>query len=265
MRFEEEAVKRVLEAVLPGAVLTYRTSQSNGEYDFDLRYGNGTVAALEVTASLDESWMGTQAAIHGKRAGGTVIKTQACRKTWMLFPANGANIPRIRKQADSLIFEFERRNVEEIDCLRSYSDPAILRLCNELQITGAMVIADTGAAIRIGPLVSGGSVGQNSAVTAAEEEAAKSDNIKKLGTAGTVERHLAVYIDARAGVPWTSLTEFTPPSVKPDLPDEITDLWIIGHTINANEFVVWHGSVSQKFSAREVNCDISDLVRKSTR
>ena len=264
MNLSEKIVKRVLEAVLPGAVLTYRTSQSNGEYDFDLRYSNGDVAAVEVTASLDESWMRTHAAIQGKRAGGSVIHAQECKKTWMLFPANGANISKIRKQADSLIAEFERKGVEDIDCLDSYSDSAIWSLCNELQINEAMVVADAGATILIGPLIGGGAVGQNCAVHAAEEEAAKPDNIKKLGAASTTERHLAVYIDARAGVPWTSLTEFEPPTVRPVLSDEITDLWLIGHTHNANEFVTWHGSTSQEFSATKVNCDISDLAVQRT-
>jgi hypothetical protein len=264
MNLSEKIVKRVLEAVLPGAILAYRDSQSNGEYDFELRYSSGHIAAVEVTASLDESSMRTDAAIRGNRAGGSAINAQECKKTWMLFPVDGADIPKIRRQADSLMAGFERRDVDEIDCLRSYSDSTTLDVCNELQITGARVVADAGAQIIISHPVRGGAVGQDSAVRAAEEEASKPDNIRKLGAAGTTERHLAVYMDARAGVPWISLTEFQPPSMKPVLPVEITDLWLIGHTHNTNEFIAWHGSTSQLFSARTVHCDISDLVVQRT-
>ncbi len=264
MNLSEKIVKRVLEAVLPGAVLTYQNSQSNGEYDFELRYSSGDIAAVEVTASLDEPSMRTDAAIRGKRAGGSAFNARECKKTWILFPLDGADIPKIRRQADSLIAGFERNGVDDIDCLRSYSDSTISNVCNELLITGARVVADAGAQIIICHPVRGGAVGQDSAVRAAEEEASKPDNKRKLGAAGTTERHLAVYIDARAGVPWISLTEFQPPSVKPVLPPEITDLWLIGHTHNTNEFIAWHGSSNQQFSAKIVNCDISDLVTQRT-
>jgi len=94
MRSSERIVERVFKALLPEAELIYRTSQPTGEYDFDLRCRNGEFAALEVTELLDERWMKTQAAIHGKRVGGNVIKCRECKKTWLLIPINGADIPK---------------------------------------------------------------------------------------------------------------------------------------------------------------------------
>jgi hypothetical protein len=59
MNYSEKIAKRILEAILPGASLEYRQTQSHGEYDFDLHYGDGSKAAVEVTAAMDETLMKT--------------------------------------------------------------------------------------------------------------------------------------------------------------------------------------------------------------
>jgi hypothetical protein len=46
MNYSEAIAKRVLEAILPGANLEYQPVQSNGEYDFNLRYDDGSFAAV---------------------------------------------------------------------------------------------------------------------------------------------------------------------------------------------------------------------------
>jgi len=179
MRSSERIVERVFKALLPEAELIYRTSQPTGEYDFHLRCRNGELAALEVTELLDERWMKTQAAIHGKRVGGNVIKCRECKKTWLLIPINGADIPKIRREADRLFAELERDGIRKIDSLRAHLNPRISKLCNELQITGASVIEDVGAKILIGSVIRGGTVTENSAIRAAEEIAAKPDIVEK--------------------------------------------------------------------------------------
>jgi hypothetical protein len=55
MNYSEAIAKRVLEAILPGANLEYQPVQSNGEYDFNLRYDDGSFAAVEVTAAVDKT------------------------------------------------------------------------------------------------------------------------------------------------------------------------------------------------------------------
>ena len=90
MDYAEATAKRVLEAILPGAILVYRPVQSHGEYDFDLRYEDGIIAAVEVTAAVDQALAETIASVRSKKKGGSVIKTTACRKSWLIFPAKGA-------------------------------------------------------------------------------------------------------------------------------------------------------------------------------
>ncbi len=89
---------------------------------------------------------------------------------------------------------------------------------------------------------SGGAVGASTATAAGEREAWKMDIRKKLGEAGTTERHLAVYIDPRNGGAWTGLTAFAPPNISPKVPDEITHLWLFSTGFESNEFFVWRAT-----------------------
>jgi hypothetical protein len=56
------------------------------------------------------------------------------------------------------------------------------------------------------------------------------------------------------GLPWVALTSFEPPSQSPTLPPEITDLWIIAHAENANEFIAWRGGQDQLWRSVHLIC-----------
>jgi hypothetical protein len=53
MDHAETVAKRVLEVILPG-LMEFQPLQSHGESDFVLRYHSGTIAAVEVTSSVDQ-------------------------------------------------------------------------------------------------------------------------------------------------------------------------------------------------------------------
>jgi hypothetical protein len=55
MNKAEEIAKTLMEIIYVGAEMRYRRDQSKGEYDYDLRYTDGTIAAVEVTASMDHT------------------------------------------------------------------------------------------------------------------------------------------------------------------------------------------------------------------
>jgi hypothetical protein len=248
----ETVAKRVLEVIIPGANLEYQPMQSNGEYDFKLHYPNGTTAAVEVTAAVDETLMKTVAAIHGKRAGGPVIQASACKKGWLIFPINGASIRRIRANADIYLAALEREGIDSFSCVSS--SPSAQKACCHLQITGGAVISsDLNPTIRIADPGSGGAVGPSLAIEAGERVALKQDNRRKLGAAQTTERHFVVYIDA-ASLPWMALTSFSPPAILPKIPQEITNVWLIGQGDNKNEFVVWRAGATETWQSMKVHC-----------
>lgn len=52
------------------------------------------------------------------------------------------------------------------------------------------------------------------------------DNRKKLDASGTPRRHLFLWVERPEFTPWLTLCESRPPLTHPELPPEITDLWI---------------------------------------
>lgn len=244
MNYSEAVAKRVLEAILPGATLVYRSAQANREYDFDLRYSDGTVAAVEVTAAVDQTLTETIAAVRSKKKGGSIFKATACKKSWLIFPAKGASINTIRTAADGCLAHLENEGIDSFHCVST--SPSVRNICCQLQVTGGGVISsETEPTIQIAFPIGGGAVGVTTATKTGERESWKPDNRRKLGAATMAERHFVVYLDAGNGLPWTALTSFAPPPVLTNTPDEITHLWLIGHADGANEFIIWRAGTNE--------------------
>ena len=79
MNHSEVVEQTVVEAVIRGSRMVYRSDQSESVHDFDWHYPDGRVAAFEVTASVDEVDVETQAA--------TAID---CRRCWRIRLSSSA-------------------------------------------------------------------------------------------------------------------------------------------------------------------------------
>jgi len=86
----------------------------------------------------------------------------------------------------------------------------------------------------------GGTIGPPCLVEAINQEAAKTDNRKKLGKSAASERHLFVYVDALNFRPWASLLELDNTAEPPTLPDEISDVWAVAN-YRPGDYRVWRG------------------------
>jgi len=255
MNHSERVAKRVVETVLQGSRLDYRSAQSNGEFDFDLRYDDGTLAALEVTLSIDRVQAETVAAILDEKKGGSTLPATKCKKSWIVFPTSGASINGIRKKVDDYLSQLESDGIEGFYWTDHHRSPQVRKICGELNLISCSTIElGIDPIIRISLPGGGGAVGASDAIEAGENEAQKDDNRKKLGAARTAQRHLVVYITPSNGLPWMGLTSFQPPSTLPNLPPEITSLWLIGSTESADKFIVWRASVSEPWYSMEVVC-----------
>ena len=278
----ETIVKLVFENMLPGAEMMFRDDQSHGEYDFDLRYRDGTLAAVEVTESTDERQQQTSAEIRNEKKGGPVIKAKKCQKTWMIFPIQNANISNIRKKADEYLSSLEQAGIERfssyLDAVtsrrckklgieKSIASPVpecIENICVDLQLNSGLVVDEGGTPeIFIHHPVGGGAVGSSVAIKAGEREASKEDNRKKLGAAKIDKRHLVVYVDI--GLPWIALMTFEPPPALPELPEEITHIWLIGHSgeANKNEFIVWGAGKNEPWHSQVVSIKPAPIPRSN--
>jgi hypothetical protein len=245
MDHAEIIAKLVLEGILPGT-MEYQTEQSHGECDFELHYhGGAATAAVEVTASVDRTLLQTIAAIRGRKKA-PFIQPAKCEKSWTISPTKEANIDKIRDEADGYLSRVEQAGIEKFSFVRDGHHLCIQDICRDLGVTSGRVIP-TGASpkIHIQFPVGGGGVGARIAIEAGEKEAWKKDNREKLHAAKSAEHHLVVYIDAMNGLPWVALTDFEPPFILPNLPQEITRLWLVAHGEKTDEFVVWHAGTEE--------------------
>ena len=98
----------------------------------------------------------------------------------------------------------------------------------------------------------GGSVDARTVIKAAWREVLKSDNRRKLGVSGVDERHLAVYVYLTNYLPWYALVGFEPPPDLPQLPPEITDLWLFSETRSPDEYVVWRANKASRWHSQRI-------------
>jgi len=50
---------------------------------------------------------------------------------------------------------------------------------------------------------------------------------------------LAVYVYLTNYLPWCALVDFEPPPDLPQLPSEITDIWVFSEARSEHEYIVW--------------------------
>jgi hypothetical protein len=97
-------------------------------------------------------------------------------------------------------------------------------------------------------------LGAGTVIEAAEREAFKADNRKKLGIAGSAERYLGVYVYMLT-MAWVPLSDFEPVPATPDLPPEITDIWMFSESYGGGEYVVWRGGLRSVWRKQKLRLD----------
>jgi hypothetical protein len=243
VNYSEKVARTVIEAVIPGSRMVYRCDQSKGLHDFDLYYDDRRVGAVEVTASVDAPGRETEAAILDHRKGGRRIKAERCKWPWRISPGPLANIDRIRQDADRYLAEIESQGIRRFDPASvSHGRVSVERIYRDLNIySGDAELGESGSITMCLP--TGFSfAGSSLVIGAVTLVALKSDNRRKLASAGTAERHLFVFIDRDNHGVWTSLVESAPPPETVSLPDEVTDAWAVGQARTENQYVVWRAS-----------------------
>jgi hypothetical protein len=245
MDHAEKVAKFILEAAIPGTKMTFHTNQSHMEYDFDLRYPSGEVAAVEATSSVDQIGRWKLDQIYGKKKGGSPFDAALCKKSWHIFLSPAAQIKMVREKADEYLAELEVQGIGNFSCTDRMSDSieCVQRICNDLNLTRGVGCSTNETKPKITPVLGGGSSFNEFTVIEAFEKEAKA-NKEKLGKAQTKERHLVVYVDM-IGPPYVALTGLEPPSVLPYLPDEITHAWLVSEHKKSDQFVVWYGSKTE--------------------
>lgn len=251
MQDHAEAVAPCLiEAVLAGTRMKKIRPEPPRTHDFDLLDSNRhIIGAVEVTVSLDRTVKETIIRI---RRGGPV-KTKLCRKDWWIQAEPGADIREIRREADAYLADVEAKGIESFLGPVDWRKPTVERIFRDLRVYSGSVIPwkDPGY-IWIDLPGGGGRVTANNVVEAALREVP--NNSKKLAAANTDQRHLVIYLDPTNYLPWKSLLNSDPPLGSPNLPAEITDIWVFTEGYAKHEYIVWQASALSQW------CRIGPLV-----
>ena len=244
MDHSELVAKRVMERVVPGAAMVYRSDQSAGQHDFDLELPDGTREPVEVTASVDERRERTVAAILNERKGGPFVPIKRCQYDWLVHALASANINRIRAQVDDYLAEVEAAGITRFfSPTDADENPPVQRIYADLGVdAGGVAKWNPPGRIAITTPGGGGVVGTQHLHTALETEAAKDDNRRKLRAASGSTRHLFVYIHPGNFLPWVALIDLEPPPTGPALPDEVDVIWAATETRSPTTYAVWRAT-----------------------
>ncbi len=239
MSREEAVAKGIVESLLPGATMHWRPSQAAGEHDFDLEYPGGVTVPLEVTVATNEVAEETRAAILRSRLGRVVPRILSVHD-WCVYPSRGAHINKIRAGVDHYLAAIEADGREQFNAFVDASEcPSVRAILEDLGIEGGSVVKWKSPGIRIALPGDGGLVDTRLVNGAVEIEAFKPDNRCKLGSIGGSEKHLFVYVARTRHVVWVAVRDGFPPSVGPQLPPEITDVWVATWAGDGAWHTVW--------------------------
>jgi hypothetical protein len=236
----EAVAVRLIEAVLVGTRMVKIEPEPPRTHDFDLLDSNGYIsAAVEVTVSLDEATKRTNSRI--RKIG--PVKTKLCKNDWWVQTEPGADIRKIQCEVDERLAAIEADGIERFLFPIHWRKPSVERIFRDLRVySGSVLRWKAPGYIRIDLRGGGGLVSGNFTVDAALREACKKDNREKLVSANTNQRHLVVYVDPTNYMPWKALVDSVPPSDSPQLPTEITDIWVFAKTAFEHEYITWHAS-----------------------
>jgi len=249
MNRSEKVAKLVVEALLPGSRMDFRTSQSTRTHDFDLISPSGVVAALEVTSAVNPQTLRTEAAILDDRKGGSFIPRTKATKDWYINPTVDADINRVRALADEYLADIEKEGIEDFYSeMTSVFSPAVARIWTDLRVEAGVVLKWNPPG-RIGLALpgDGGWLNPHHVRDAVRVEAEKKDNLEKLILSGVSERHLFVYIDPSHALAWMCFREMASGEM-PTLPSDITYIWACAPYDRT--IAVLHGPVSRRWWER---------------
>jgi hypothetical protein len=258
MDHAEKLAQLLIEATLEGSKMLFCGEQSHGEYDFDLQHADG-IAAVEVTAAVNRAIEEVHAAIMAPRKGGHIVAASQSTKNWMIHPSSDARINIIREKADEYLAGIENDGIEKF-WAPTDDRPSVERIYRDLGVvSGAVLFQDEPAQIRISLPITGGAYGADLVHAAVEAETSKQDNRNKLRRAVTAQRHLAIYVPIQTTTVWSALVDLGPRPELPNLPAEITDVWVYSEAREDGAYIVCHGSGSSPWSCIRVRAGASQL------
>lgn len=243
----ERIAKVVIEAVLPGTEMRFLAAQSNGEHDYDLRLGNGTIVPVEVTQCTDSSIEAALSALGQRRC----VPAKLCALNWTVHPTKYAKIKLIRSKVDEYLAAVEQAGFRKFFAWIDLADSTeVRRIREDLSIeagfgrdsengVGSIIIASpTGEMVRVESFPR---------VLEAARQAVDRKSGKNFAQSTAAERHLLIYVSPLNYPVWVALLESPIPvdTEPPSNGSAITDVWVATQDRTAGQHIVWRWKVAR--------------------
>lgn len=222
MNHDERLAKRIVQTAMPELRLHFNSDQSKSVADFSMTKDGVAIGQLEVTRFTSQD----DEQLRSEMSKSYIIERKHCQSDWLIFLDRGAHVKSIRKCADQYLSEIEKAGLNEFSIVSHAKCEPVRRIRKDLLIQHGKVIKRKCPGIyMIGP-ASGGAARSEKVWASVRQEVWKEDNLKKLDIPNTCHRHLFVVIEGLQGPAYVSIRKSEPPEQAPNLPSEITHLWV---------------------------------------
>ena len=246
LRPEEVWASELIALALDAEVVQHDDGSADAMHDLDIRYDDGRIAAVEVTAAVDPEATVLWNLMNGD---GRWIEPDL-RGGWMVSLTPGARAKRVRAELPRLLRQLEDDGVAEVAVRRRQSSDERLVLASSLGVrrmhqSGTDFPGSIYVTLDLPSERSGGFVADDSDALArwigpflADE---RRDVCEKLAASDREERHAFVLVPgfttAAFAVADVLFRRDPPlPSLDPDLPTGVTDVWILSTWVAGRGF-----------------------------
>lgn len=259
LRPEEQWAQTMLAAATGLRVLQHDDGSVDGMHDLDLLDGDVRVGAVEVTAAADGELIALWNLMNGRNerwidpclAGG-----------WIVALRPNARAKAVRKDLPEILFDLEQLGVKRLEPEEVWPPHPI---ASKLDSLGVVTVdqSDTDfsgsiyVTIELDLERSGGAVADTADaivgwVSDFLKHPDRQDVRKKLADSGTLERHAFVIVPGFSTAPFSVSDPLMrngtmPPLAEPELPDEITSVWVVSTWTSGIGFRWSPGSKWERF------------------
>jgi hypothetical protein len=245
MRPEEAAVLRILHTLRPEWDVEYAESQSNGECDFLVTFA-GERVPLEVTSFTSARFRQFHARIRGGGTLGQSVARCACVSDWIVMPSLTADMREVRAKVAQYLANIEQAGHVEFDiAAEGEASPAVQAAWRDLRVPEGFQVPGDEGLIHFELPSQHAILSEDQIAEAVRYVSRLPDNLRKLSSLDARERHLVILLDFYSYPTDEAMRANLVPAAPPDLPRDITHVWLARAVEGGARHQVWLGSAAE--------------------
>ncbi len=222
MNHDERFAQRIVKAAMPELQLHFNIDQSKSVADFSMTKGGTEIGLLEATRFTDQ----THEQLRKEISKDWFIERKHCESDWIIYLGKRARVKQVKECADQYLREIEKDGVDEFFSAIHAEYESVRSICAGLSIEFGKVTKWKRPGIGMTGPASGGIARPETVWASVKQEVWKDDNRSKLNRPCFIHRHLFIVIEGFQGPAYVSIKNCEPPKDVPDLPSEISHLWV---------------------------------------